>query len=77
MKSDGKPAMNSDLWSILLDLKECLDIRFKWVKGHAGNPLNERCDDLANKTARKNDLPDDTGYLKSIGLPPGDDPGLY
>ncbi|MBU0971681.1 MAG: ribonuclease HI [Proteobacteria bacterium] len=77
IKSDGKPAMNADLWSRLLDLEKCLDIRFKWVKGHAGNPLNERCDELANRTAREKDLPDDTGYLKSIGLSPGEDPGLF
>ncbi|MCP3941017.1 MAG: ribonuclease HI [Desulfobacteraceae bacterium] len=66
IKSDGNPAMNADMWAILLDLQEGLDITFKWIKGHAGNPLNERCDELANKTARKKDLPPDINYLKSI-----------
>ncbi|WP_035237594.1 ribonuclease HI [Desulfobacter vibrioformis] len=64
-KSDGKPAMNPDLWQRLLDLLPGLDIRFIWVKGHAGNPLNEACDHLANSTARMPGLPDDTGYLKN------------
>lgn len=63
-KSDGSPAMNSDLWQRLLALLEGLDVRFFWVKGHAGNPLNEKCDQLANSTARTSGLPDDTGYLK-------------
>ncbi|MDQ1269758.1 MAG: ribonuclease [Thermodesulfobacteriota bacterium] len=64
-KADGSPAMNPDLWERLLDLLPGLDIRFIWVKGHAGNPLNEACDHLANSTARMPGLPDDTGYLKS------------
>lgn len=64
-KSDGTPAMNPDLWQRLLDLVPALDIRFIWVKGHAGNPLNEACDRLANSTARLPGLPDDIGYLKS------------
>lgn len=63
-KSDGSPALNPDLWERLLDLLPGLDIRFQWVKGHAGDPLNEACDRLANSTARKAGLPDDTGYLK-------------
>ena len=66
VKSDGKPAMNADMWALLLDLQAGLDIAFKWVKGHAGDPLNERCDELATKAARKKNMPDDTGYLKSI-----------
>ena len=65
VKSDGKPAMNADMWDLLLDLQAGLDITFKWVKGHAGDPLNERCDELATKAARKENMPDDTGYLKS------------
>ena len=64
-KSDGTPAMNPDLWQRLLDLLPDLDARLIWVKGHAGNPLNEACDHLANSTARMPGLPDDTGYLKS------------
>ena len=65
-KSDGKMAINPDLWARLLDLLPNLDIRFQWVKGHAGDPLNEACDQLANSTARKEGLPDDTGYLNAM-----------
>lgn len=47
IKSDKKPALNSDLWEKLLELDEIHDIKFVWVKGHAGHPENERCDRLA------------------------------
>lgn len=66
-KSDGKPALNPDLWERLLDLLDGLDIRFQWVKGHAGNPMNEACDRLANTTARQSGLPEDTGYTPVQG----------
>ncbi|MCH5196308.1 MAG: ribonuclease HI [Oscillospiraceae bacterium] len=46
-KSDGKPALNPDLWERLLDLLEVHDAEFFWIKGHAGHPENERCDALA------------------------------
>ncbi|HIP37843.1 MAG TPA: ribonuclease HI, partial [Desulfocapsa sulfexigens] len=62
IKSDGKPAVNPDLWEMLLDLTEGLDITFRWVKGHAGHPLNERCDQLAVENARGRDLVEDSGY---------------
>ncbi len=62
LKSDGKPAINSDLWAMLLDEVEGLNINFHWVKGHAGNPLNERCDKLAVSSARGDDLLVDFGY---------------
>ena len=51
-KSDGRPALNSDLWARLLELVEGLSVEFHWVRGHAGNPLNERCDALAQDAAR-------------------------
>ncbi len=46
-KSDGKPALNVELWEKLLELDEYHEIEYIWVKGHAGNPFNERCDRLA------------------------------
>jgi ribonuclease HI len=61
--TDKKPALNPDLWAELLELVENLEITFRWVKGHAGNPLNERCDELAVKSAKQNGLPVDEGYL--------------
>lgn len=47
IKSDKKPALNADLWEKLLDLLEIHNVKFVWVKGHAGHPENERCDELA------------------------------
>jgi ribonuclease HI len=46
-KADKKPALNSDLWEELLALLEIHDVKFIWVKGHAGHEYNERCDRLA------------------------------
>lgn len=46
-KSDGKPALNPDLWERLLELTAVHDVEFRWIKGHAGHPENERCDALA------------------------------
>lgn len=46
-KSDKKPALNVDLWEELLKLLEIHKVTFVWVKGHSGNPYNERCDELA------------------------------
>ena len=42
---------NLDLWQRLDELTQAHDIEWRWVKGHAGNPFNERCDELANKAA--------------------------
>ena len=47
IKSDKKPALNPDLWETLLTLTEKHDVRCHWVKGHASNPKNNRCDELA------------------------------
>lgn len=46
-KADKKPALNADLWDQLLQLLERHKVTFCWVKGHAGHPENERCDQLA------------------------------
>ena len=47
IKSDKKPALNPDLWERLLDLTARHQMRYHWVKGHAENPYNNRCDALA------------------------------
>ena len=47
IKSDKKPALNPDLWERLLDLTEKHKMRCHWVKGHADNAYNNRCDALA------------------------------
>jgi len=47
IKSDKKPALNPDLWEKLLELTGKHQMRYHWVKGHAENPKNNRCDELA------------------------------
>lgn len=46
-KSDGKPALNADLWERLLVLTEMHRMQYVWVHGHRGHAYNERCDALA------------------------------
>ncbi len=46
-KSDGKQALNIELWEKLLSLEDYHTIEYEWVKGHAGHPYNERCDQMA------------------------------
>lgn len=53
IKSDGKPALNADLWAEILSLTDKLNIEFVWVKGHAGNKYNELCDSLAVTETQK------------------------
>ena len=47
IKSDKKPALNPDLWEKLLSLCEKHTVHCHWVKGHADNEYNNRCDALA------------------------------
>ena len=47
IKADKKPALNPDLWGTLLDLCEKHEVHTHWVKGHATNPYNNRCDEMA------------------------------
>lgn len=64
MRNRKEPAENSDLWARLLDLSEKHDAEFQWVRGHAGNEENERCDRLAVEMTQRSDLPADPGYHK-------------
>ena len=43
-----KPVKNKDLWQALDAATNCHEIQWRWVKGHAGNPGNEKADELAN-----------------------------
>ncbi len=52
-KKDKKPALNPELWDTLLQELEKHDYEFNWVKGHAGHPENERCDNLAVMESEK------------------------
>lgn len=53
IKSDKKKALNCDLWEELLSLLGKHKVKFIWVKGHAGHPENERCDELAVMESQK------------------------
>ena len=53
VKSDKKPALNPDLWDRLLALTDIHTLRYHWVKGHAENEYNNRCDELAVMESRK------------------------
>ena len=52
-KADKKPALNVDLWEMLLPLVEKHKVHYHWVKGHADNPKNNRCDQLAVAESQK------------------------
>ena len=52
-KSDGKPALNVDLWQPLLEEIRRHEMEYVWIKGHAGHPENERCDAQAVKESEK------------------------
>ncbi len=62
VKKTGAKAVNPDLWQRLLEQVERHNINMCWVKGHAGNPENEVCDQLANGAARSNSEQVDSGY---------------
>ena len=53
VKADKKPALNPDLWQTLLELTERHTMHYHWVKGHADNPKNNRCDQMAVAESRK------------------------
>jgi ribonuclease HI len=62
-KKGFKKKKNIDLWKRFIPLYRQHKIQFKWLKGHAGDPENERCDYLAVRSAENPDLLDDQGYL--------------
>jgi len=53
---------NKDLWTKYHQLAKVHQIKFIWVKGHASNPYNQRCDELATSAADRGPLFEDTGY---------------
>jgi ribonuclease HI len=57
---------NTDLWKRFLDIFYRHKVRLQWVKGHAGHPENERCDELAVAAARAPGKLVDEGYIKSL-----------
>ena len=69
LRKRGKPAVRPDLWSRLLDLCDGHEVTYNWVKGHAGNVENERCDRLSNAALAKPNLPADEAYERTEGGP--------
>jgi ribonuclease HI len=63
MRNNKEKAINPDLWETLLKLCEIHDVRFEWIRGHAGHPENERCDELAKAAALAPDRAIDPGYI--------------
>ena len=61
-RGKNEPVKNRDLWERLLAAKAPHNVEFLWVKGHAGNPGNERCDMLATAAA------DGDGKITDEGL---------
>ncbi len=57
-----KPVANVDLWRRLLRAEEPHDVSYLWLRGHAGEALNERCDELAKAAAEGDELERDAGY---------------
>jgi ribonuclease HI len=50
--ADRKPVKNGDLWRALDEAAQAHHVRWHWVRGHDGDPENERCDELANEAIR-------------------------
>ncbi|MEW5953125.1 MAG: ribonuclease HI [Bacillota bacterium] len=59
MRNKKEPALNADLWARMLKICEVHAVKFVWIRGHAGNPENERCDQLAVDAAKQPNLPPD------------------
>jgi len=53
MRNKTDKALNPDLWEVLLQLCSYHQVKFNWVKGHASNPKNNRCDQLAVAESKK------------------------
>lgn len=62
MATGWKKKKNVDLWLRFINIWKKNKVTFHWLKGHAGNPENERCDRLAVEAYGKPDLPEDKGY---------------
>ncbi len=57
-----EPVKNIDLWKRLLEAKRPHEVKFHWLKGHAGHPENERCDELATAAADSGNRVCDEGF---------------
>lgn len=67
VKTGFKGKKNADLWQLFLKEYRKHKIKFQWVKGHANNPGNNRCDELATAAADSGDWLVDEGYENENG----------
>ena len=63
MRNKKDPALNVDLWKELLELLQIHEVEFIWVKGHAENAENNRCDELARDATSSKHKQIDTVYI--------------
>jgi ribonuclease HI len=68
-KADKQPAINADLWERALQVLEKHRVTLRWVKGHASNEGNNRCDELAVAASKSAQLLVDEGYERSKEKP--------
>ncbi len=66
-RGNNAPTLNPDLWAEMLELSHRHQVEFRWVKGHAGNRENERCDQLAVAAASGGTLARDEVYEQKGG----------
>ena len=66
MRGKNEPVKNVDLWKRMLEAMKPHNVTFYWVKGHAGHPQNERCDQLATAAADGSDLLIDMEYERTV-----------
>lgn len=62
----AKGKKNKDLWLRYYELSKTQNLKFVWVRGHADNMFNNRCDELATSAADSNDLDIDYGYEEVV-----------
>jgi ribonuclease HI len=62
-RGPNKPLKNAELWQRLDKAQAQHKMTWSWVKGHAGNPMNERCDELAYGSTEGKNLPVDVGFV--------------
>ena len=67
-KKNFKDKANADLWKRFLEIHKTQNVKFVWVKGHASNIENNRCDELAVIASKSSSLLVDEGYEKIISL---------
>ena len=64
MRSRSEPVKNVDLWKRLLEAAAPHTVTWNWVRGHSGDPHNERCDKLATAAADSDNLIPDPGIAE-------------